>query len=97
MINNIKNIIKAGTSYVGAIVNGNTTTESEYNSRKSICMSCVDVDSNGDCLFRCDDICTCGTPYLEHMWGRDEVQDGCGCDLSLKWGSVDHHCPRGYW
>lgn len=65
--------------------------------RYQICQACQEVDSQGERLFRLvDGDAFCGVPRLRHII-RDEVKDGCGCQLGEKVRYKKAACPKGKW
>ena len=65
--------------------------------RATICEKCHAEDSTGARLFRIVNGTTyCGRPRLQHIY-RDEVAEGCGCQIEFKTGRAEAACPRGRW
>jgi len=67
--------------------------------RAAICGLCMRTDSQNSRLYRYNKALqspTCGIPFFD-LPERDNLKDGCGCTLALKWLGPAEHCPCGEW
>jgi len=65
--------------------------------RLDICITCAEVDAQGQRLFReVEGVVVCGQPRLENIY-RDEKAEGCGCNLRDKVKYKKASCPHEKW
>ncbi len=83
-------------SFAKGLLSGQVSPEVQE-ARLAVCRACTATDSKGERLFR--EIAGkmyCGVPRLEQLL-RNEVQNGCGCELRLKVSRVGSGCPLNLW